>query len=364
MPQSAQPRESQSRPELHEVLPPDCVELHALPFELHAEGEGQPGAPEWVHLSPAGELDEKSGEMVVRGRDGRRFVIDDHAAVLAGTELPMQFDWEHLSMYGIWGGDRATRAAGWIDRLEWVDKPDAQRTERGFWGHVARWTPDGRSDVEQGYYRGLSPVVRYQNREPVMEGDEPPPPLLRGLVNVALTNRPNLRMTLLHAEEHDHAHAAREGSMNEHEKALRARLGLPETATHAEVARAVLAQFDSLVPRAELEAVLHRAQTAETELKRIRDEAHATELNRVIEDGRKSGKIIPALVEHYRTMFAAVGIEKARAAVAAMPVVVADDHRRDDDPPGTDGGKMALTAHQKKLAADMGLTEDEYRAAL
>ena len=99
-------------------LPPGCAELHAVAFELHAEADGRTRAPEWVHIVPAGEIDPETKERVVRGRDGRAFVIDDHAAVLAGSELPMQIDWEHLSVLGPFGGERATKAAGWIDRLE------------------------------------------------------------------------------------------------------------------------------------------------------------------------------------------------------------------------------------------------------
>lgn len=185
------------RPELEEILP-GHVELHGCAFALHTSSDGKVTLPEWVQLTPAGE-DEGDGEAVVRGRDGRRFTIDDPKAVLEGTELPIQFDWEHLSVYpAVWGG--STRAAGWIDRIEFVEKGDEGRPTPGFWGHVERWTADGRADVEGGYYRGLSPLVRYQYREPAKEGDEAPPPLLRGFVNVALTNLPNLRMALLHSQ--------------------------------------------------------------------------------------------------------------------------------------------------------------------
>lgn len=353
------------RPELHEVLPPGCVELHAVGLDLHAEGDERRAAPEWVHIVPAGEVDDATGEHVVRGRDGRRFTIDSHEAVMAGSELPMQIDWEHLSVLGPSGGERATKAAGWIDRLEWIEQPDEQRPAPGLWAHVARWTPEGRADVEQGYYRGLSPVVRYQLREPAVEGDEPPPPLLRGVVNVALTNRPNLRMTLLHSEQHTAPRApGGTGTMNEHEKGIRARLGLPETATHAEVARVALAQLDSLVPRADLEQALHRAQAAEAALHQLRQEQHAAEVRRAIDDARKAGKIAPASVPHYERMCATPeGLQAFRELVATLPSIVADDpHAARETQASSE--QRALSGLHRQLAQRMGLRDEEVVAAM
>lgn len=357
MPAPAQPQHETPRP-----LPDDCVELHAMDFALHAK-DGKLTAPEWVHVAPAGELNAEA-RRIVRGRDGREFELTDPATVLAGTELPAQFDWEHQSMF-FFG---STRAAGWIDRLEWVDEKDVdeKRNAAGWWGHVERWTPDGRADIENGYYRGLSPVVRYQRREPERDGDQPPPPLLIGFVNVALTNRPNLRMTLLHSEETKRSRENAEPeakTMDEQEKALRARLGLPETASHAEVARATIARFDQLVPKADLELALNRANAAEGELKKHRETQHAAEVERVLTEARKGGKIAPASIEHYRSMAATPeGLKAVQALFATLPSIVPDDHRSDDNPPGAKGDKT-LSAHEKQIAASMGLSEKEYLEA-
>jgi hypothetical protein len=172
-------------------LPDDCVELFAR--ALHADGakpgeDGKLPLPKWVHLTPAGDEGHDlalKGERVVRGRDGREFAIGDIARVLAGTELPMQFDWDHESVMGGWFGPSSTKAAGWIGEVVYLEKGDDERPEPGFWGRVERWTPDGRASVEDGYYRGLSPVVRYERREPVEEGGEAPPPALIGFVSEA-----------------------------------------------------------------------------------------------------------------------------------------------------------------------------------
>lgn len=339
-------------------LPAGCAELHAVGLALQGAGAGERAtAPEWVHLVPAGELDEKSGERIVRGRDGRRFALDTHETVLAGTELPMQFDWEHDSMFG------STRAAGWIDRLVFVSEKetDGVCSQPGWWGHVQRWTPDGRRDVEEGYFRGLSPVVRYQYREPAVEGDPAPPPLLRGLVNVALTNRPNLRMALLHSEQPP-ACAPKENHMLNEEKDLRKRLGLPETATAAEVAHATLEQLGALVPRADLEAAHARAARAEAELEAAARAQHADAVKTALERAATAGKIQPASLPIYERMCATpTGFaEFLELEKTLVPVVSSEPHRHAPAPPPPGAG---LTAQQKRIAAELGLTEDQFREA-
>ena len=150
--------------------------------------------------------------------------------------------------------------------------------------------------------------------------------------------------------------------MDQNEKAIRARLGLAETATHAEVARAALAQLDSLVPRADLEQALHRAQAAEAALHQLRKEQHANEVKRAIDDARKAGKIAPASVPYYERMCATPeGLAAFKELVEKLPVIVADDPHADHEPPAPG---RTLTAQQKKIAHSMGLTEEQYLAAL
>lgn len=196
-------------------LPADCVELFAQ--SLHAtsaapDDDGKLPLPKWVHLTPQGDEGHElalQGERVVRGRDGREFAIGDVQRVIAGTDLPMQFDWDHESVS--WFG--STKAAGWVDKIEYLEEGDEERPDPGFWGRVERWTPEGKSDVQESRYRGLSPVVRYEYRQPAASDQPSPPPLLVGFVNVALTNRPNLKMALLNSEGQP-ASEAKDTNMN------------------------------------------------------------------------------------------------------------------------------------------------------
>ena len=235
--QVAEPNEGRRRAPGHDAgqgapsLPVDCAELHAIAFAGTLGEDGKLALPKWVHLSPNGDEGHElalEGERVVRGRDGREFAIGDVKRVMKGTELPMQFDWDHESVS--WFG--STKAAGWIDKIIHLEEGDEERPAAGFWGRVERWTPEGRASVEDGYFRGLSPVVRYEYRQPSASDEPSPPPLLVGFVNVALTNRPNLKMTLLNHEGHQPRERAEENGMDDDLEELARELGLSPKASH------------------------------------------------------------------------------------------------------------------------------------
>lgn len=200
--------------------------------------------PVWLHLTPAGPD--------VQGRDGRAFAIEDPAAIIERTvpELPLLVDWDHESM---WFG--STKAALWIDEIVFVDETtvSTDRPEAGFWAHVERWTPEGESDVRNFRFRNISPVIRQQFREPEVEGEEPPLPLLLNFDAVALTNRPNLRMVSLNREGAPGAEGV--AAMTDEELAeLRALLGLAEDADATAILAAVTEALEEPAPAEDAEA--------------------------------------------------------------------------------------------------------------
>lgn len=218
---------------------------------LHGEGDDA-RAPEWLQVSPPGPI--------VRGRDQRSYRVDDAARLIAASELPMLIDRDHESVYGF-----STIAAGWLDRLELVTEPDGERTAPGIWAHVERWTPEGRADVEAGRFRMISPVIV------LGPTDEDGHPLAMAIENVALTNRPNLRMQALHSE----TSAQEELTMSDEEMAgLRSALGLPEDANGAAVLEAVNALLEAATkPPAEGETP--EAKSAQAQLRVLTRELDA-----------------------------------------------------------------------------------------
>jgi phage I-like protein len=247
------------------------------------------------------------GERVVRARDGRQLAISDFATIIANTQgsLPLPFDWDHKSLLGAWSED-GTRAAGWIDRLEAVEEPDEDRPRPGLWGHVETWTPKGRDDVELRYYRGLSPAVRFERRYPRKDGDPPPPPLVLGLINVALTNLPALEMHLLHSQE-PAAQPPKEIEMSAHLRALARKLGLPDDADEAAVEAALDAQNREREALAQ-QLVQQRAQT------------FAEKVQRTLNDAIASKKLLPAERELFAsTLVDDAAVERFNAFMATRP---------------------------------------------
>lgn len=130
-------------------------------------------APEWVELLPTGK---------VRGRDGRVFIVDDPAAVVAasdvsGAELPI--DYEHQADAP--RGNGPVPAAGWVEELAVRDG--------AIWGRV-KWTGKAANMIAAREYRYLSPVLLHDAQGRV-----------RRLLGAGLVHRPNLNLKALASED-------------------------------------------------------------------------------------------------------------------------------------------------------------------
>lgn len=167
------------------------------------------GAPEWVHLIPAGTF---------RGNDGRGpYALLNPAAVIAAsmTAGRLPIDENHATHHAAHTGGSAP-ARGWIVGME----PRAD----GIWGKV-EWTEAGAALMADKSYRGLSPEFAYQKTGEVAQ-----------VLTAALTNRPNLKsLTTLHEQENPVDLAA-----------LRTALGLTETADEAACLAAVTANAQAI----------------------------------------------------------------------------------------------------------------------
>lgn len=180
------------------------------------------GAPEWLHLVPAGTF---------TGDDGRGpYVVKDMQAVVAastagGRKLPI--DENHaIDHVGAKGGSSPAR--GWIVEL--------QARDDGIWGRV-EWTKSGRELVDERAYGFLSPVFLHTKDKPHR---------VEKLLRVALTNDPNLAdLKSLHTQED-----------TDMEKDLREALGLSEDADKEKILAAVKAAHAASTSHAALMAKL------------------------------------------------------------------------------------------------------------
>lgn len=135
------------------------------------------GAPEWVHLIPAGRF---------TARDGRVFDNSDPAAIIANfrhraVDLPI--DYQHQNDRPEAQANGPVPAAGWIKEL--------QARADGIWGRI-EWTARARELIANREYRYISPVLNYaKDTKKVM--------LLKG---GGLVHSPALHLTAL-AEQED-----------------------------------------------------------------------------------------------------------------------------------------------------------------
>lgn len=139
------------------------------------------GAPEWVHLLPAGEI-------ATNDSRGPYHEIDADKVIAASLKLAdrLPIDENHSTDLAASRGEPAP-ARGWITEL--------QARADGVWGRV-EWTEAGRRLVEGREYRGISPVILHTKSKP---------PKVIALLRASLVNNPNFRgLATLHQQQEPH----------------------------------------------------------------------------------------------------------------------------------------------------------------
>lgn len=265
---------------------------------LRDAGDKQGANEQWVHILPSG--------AEVHARDGRSFTVDDLAAVIRASELPMLVDWEHASE------DGDTRASGWIEELR-VDDGATDPKRAGTWGRV-RWTPKGRGDVADQHYRFLSPVVVGKKRN---SASGKALFAVERIASVALTNRPALSMTGIEAlREQLSVRVGRiatddeEQPMSALQKAVRQAYGLRDDATEDQLTEAFergrgqggeSATLREALANVTTERNAAQAKLTETEkeLETFRAQTFRADVEAFFAEGARKGKIPPAAKEKW-----------------------------------------------------------------
>ena len=171
------------------------------------------GAPDWVHLLPAGTFRGTDGRGPYRVADADGLIA--HSMQVTGGRLPI--DENHATDHAQVSGGSAP-AMGWI--VEMQSRGD------GIWGRVD-WTRAGRALVGDRAYRGISPAFRA------------PGGRVSTIERASLTNLPNFsQLTQLHNQEQRMDLAE-----------IRRRLSLADTATEEDVLGALDRARDALSRR-------------------------------------------------------------------------------------------------------------------
>lgn len=324
---------------------PNAPQLHttstALCFELSAD------VPEWVEVLPPGPK--------VVGRDGRSWTYSADE-VLAGTKAhtngaDLPFDYFHATELKAPLGEDAP-ASGWAREY--------RVNERGAVEARVEWTAKARNAIQAREYRYLSPVFIYDDSGRIHR-----------FSSFGLTNKPNLVIKALNAEQQPH-HQENHPMLA---AAIRAALGLPETATEEEAVAAIkklveakevalnserAPSLEKYVPRGDYNALEQRAVNAEQKLAQREKDDLSKAINTEIELALQAGKITPATkAYHLAACQEAGGLDRFRDFVKAAPSVT--DPVVTEEQPGT---KTALNSEQKEAARMLGYTDAEYLAIL
>lgn len=331
------------------------------------------GAPEWIHLLPGGSIIETGDDRGPYNVNSAQDIIT--ASFAQDDRLPI--DENHATDLAAPRGEPAP-AHGWIVAMEARDD--------GIWGKV-EWTASGQRLVSRRAYRGISPVILHDKETKAVHS----------ILRASLVNKPNLRgMTTLHQQQE---------TKMDWMKFLAEMLGLPETATEEEIKSALTAKMGEkdddedmpalqaqvsqigvalgLAAGSDAAAVLTAATQAATsdaaapaEIIALQSEIATltTSLNALTEGNARSAaeayvdaeiKRGRAGVKPVRERYIALHMRdavEAKAMIEALPVL-GSTSTTILPPPAADGA-ITLNAEQASVAAQLGLTSEQYAEQL
>ena len=301
-------------------------------MEMQIDMAADAAPPEWIQLLPAGPE--------VIGRDGRKWRLDDAAAVVAATKLPLAVTYDHAGFFG----GRDAPAAGWVEELEVRDG--------AVWGRV-EWTERGRDAVAGKSYRFVSPEFTHSADPPRQVGE---------LIGASLTNGPNLDLAAVASRG---AGDPKETTMT---PALIRALGLPADADETACVAAAEAlrsraeagpALDAYVPRADYDRAAQRAAAAEQRLAEQAAAAREAEIESAIGAALEAGKITPATADYHRAACRQEGgLERFRDFAAAAPEIAAPAAAGGAKPPAA-AGAQAANADQRRIFDSIGVSAED-----
>lgn len=249
------------------------------------DGESKP----WVHIVPRGEF--PGTVSIPAGYDVPGHGVMEQAVEVEGTtvlgdaqleSIAQRFDGDILIDYEHFShdADKATAAAGWGQEIRYTAGRDGLELETD-------WAAPARQEITDKVYRYISPEfsgsVKFEDSTFKFYPS--------ALTGAGLTNRPKLTALRPVSANRDNPQTTTPPPMN-HKAELCKLLGLPETATDADItAKLTPAQTDM----AESQNRATQITSLQTEIKTLRDEAIATDLERfgdVIEDKESAKELL------------------------------------------------------------------------
>lgn len=330
-----------------------------------------------VQLLPAGEFRSRDGRpgpglsWSITDDKGREIAAEMTAACAGRAQF--LFDYDHQTLHAQTNGKEAP-AAGWASRFEWRDG-------QGLFALGVQWTAAAKARIDALEYRYISPVLTYDDDGRVT-----------GVLMAAITNYPGLTglqplgaAAALQAALDLH-NTQETPKMNELLKKLLARLGLDETADEAAALSAmdvlITAQKPARIPAmlayelnvktddepgvaiAALQGRLRRA--AEPHLQTIAAlqgelaTLQAREVERMVDDAVKSGRMVPA-VREWALDLGRKDVAALQSLLEKIPALgIGQPQSGGKDPHQGQHQVAALTADGLTVAASFGIPADAF----
>ena len=212
---------------------------------------------------------------------------------------------------------------------------------------LVEWTEQGQQLIRDKAYRYLSPVFAFNaESQQILQ-----------LHSAGLTNQPNLPLTALNQQQGEMTM-----SLN---IALCRALNLPEASPDEAIIAKAQALFketeptslEAMVPRADYDLALNRAQAAEAKVQHIEEEQQQAAIELAINQALEQGVITPATADYHRACCRqAGGLEQFQDFVSKAPKVVSDvafNHANIDD--------HGLTDDERLVCELLGVNEDIFQ---
>lgn len=319
-----------------------------------------PAAGSEIQLTPAGLFKARDGRPAnIAGWRIDAAIAARVVALAAGRKTPIVIDYEHQTLNAEKNGQPAP-AAGWFSTLEW-------REGQGLFATGVEWTAKAKAMIEAGEYKFISPVFGFDPRT----GE------VLQLHMAALTNTPavdGMDAVAALAQEFFTRGEAPNHYEDRPMKAIALLLGLAEDASEADITAAVtalkaktaenettIAALKAQKPDPAEYVPVETVTKLQTQVAALTTRLNDGELDDVVQDALKAGKLLPAM-EAWARELGKKDIAALKAYVEKVPAVLNGNQTGGRAPEaGADG---ELTADQLAVCKLMGVSVDDYKATL
>jgi phage I-like protein len=300
-------------------------------------------------------------DKTIKGRDGREWKNPNpkQAALNSISRLSLlPVDENHSTDLAAPKGG-SSPAFGWMKNL--------RADESGAICADVEWTERGKEALAKKEYRFISPVFLHNEKGEI-----------NCILRAALTNSPNLNLPALNAEQEKNT--LQEIKLMNRE--LLAALGLPETATEADVLAAIAGikalnaakvtsspqtdtskvDLTAYAPRADLNAMETRALTAEKQIAELNAAQLKKDAEAAVDEAIRNRKFAPASKAEYLALCSTKeGFESFKKIAAASPVIINTEPQAPEGTPPAAGSTVALNAEELGVRRALGYTEEEIK---